>query len=194
MNLSRPLSAAASFFHFLFLHYRMHLPRQRCLSFVPPSDTQKSGIGPIFVVNLDRQPNRWADILRELTCILDAAGKPLSERVIRYSACDAQNDSQQLLDGSNVEPFYTLRDQLFVEPQPLAVPDVFDLARPIRMSPAEVAIARSHIGVWRVVAQSTASYALVLEHDVWFKLDCVRIVDQALREIDITHQPYPAFD
>ena len=128
MNLSKPLSAASRFLHFLFLHYRLHLPRQRCLSFVPPSDAQQSGIGPIFVVNLDRQPNRWADILRELACILDAAGKPLSERVVRYSACDAQNDPQQLLDGSNVEPFYTLGDQLFVEPQPLAVPDVFDLS------------------------------------------------------------------
>ncbi len=194
MNPSRPLSAAARFLHFLFLHYRMHLPRQRCLSFVPPSDPQKSGIGPIFVVNLDRQPNRWADILRELACILDAAGKPLSERVVRYSACDAQNDSQQLLDGSNVEPFYTLGDQLFVEPQPLAVPDVFDLTRPIRMSQAEVAVARSHIGVWRAVAQSTASYALVLEDDVWFERGFGRIVDQAWREMEDTDQAGPAFD
>ncbi|MGA8224830.1 MAG: family 16 glycosylhydrolase [Candidatus Acidiferrales bacterium] len=194
MNLSKPLSAASRFLHFLFLHYRMHLPRQRCLSFVPPSDAQKSGIGPIFVVNLDRQPNRWADILRELACILDAAGKPLSERVVRYSAYDAQNDSQQLLDDSNVKPFYTLGDQLFVEPQPLAVPDVFDLTRPIRMSQAEVAVARSHIGVWRAVAHSTASYALVLEDDVWFDRGFGRIVDQAWREMEDTDQTRPAFD
>ena len=194
MNLSKPLSAAARFLHFLFLHYRMHLPRQRCLSFVPPSDAQKSGIGPIFVINLDRQPNRWADVLRELACILDAAGKPLSERVVRYSACDAQTDSQQLLDGGNVEPFYTLGDQLFVEPQPLAVPDVFDLTRPIRMSRAEVAVARSHIGVWRAVAQSTASYALVLEDDVWFERGFGRIVDQAWREMEDADRTGPAFD
>lgn len=161
---------------------------------MPPSEAQKSGIGPIFVVNLDRQPNRWADIIRELACILDAAGKPLSERVVRHSACDAQNDSQQLLDGSNVEPFYTLGDQLFVEPQPLAVPDVFDLTRPIRMSQAEVAVARSHIGVWRAVAQSTASYALVLEDDVWFERGFGRIVDQAWREMEDMDQTGPAFD
>jgi GR25 family glycosyltransferase involved in LPS biosynthesis len=161
---------------------------------VPLSDSQKSGIGPIFVVNLDRQPNRWADILRELACIRDAAGKPLSERVVRYSACDARNDSQQLHDGGNVEPFYTLGDQLFVEPQPLAVPDIFDLTRPIRMSEAEVAVARSHIGVWRAVAQSTASYALVLEDDVWFERGFGRIVDQAWREMEDTDQTDPAFD
>jgi len=194
MNLSRPLSAAARFLHFLFLHCRMYLPRQRCLSFVPPSDAHKSGIGPIFVVNLDRQPNRWANILRELAGILDATGKPLSERVVRHSACDAQNDSQQLLDGGHVEPFYTLGDQLFVEPQPLAVPDVFDLTRPIRMSQAEVAVASSHIGVWRAVAQSTASYALVLEDDVWFERGFGQMVDQAWREMEDTDLTGPVFD
>jgi GR25 family glycosyltransferase involved in LPS biosynthesis len=194
MNLSRPLGAAARFAHFLFLHYRMRLPRQRCLSFGPLSDGQTSGIGPIFVVNLDRQPNRWTDILRELSCILDAAGKPLSERAVRYSACDAQNESQRLLDGGEVEPFYTLGHQLFVEPQPLAVPDVFDLTRPIRMSQAEVAVAHSHIAVWRAIAQSAASYALVLEDDVWFERGFGRIVDQAWHEMKDTDQTGRAFD
>src|SRR5713226_10278678 len=194
MNRSRPLSAAARLLHFLFLHYRIRLPRQRCISFVPASDTQKSGIGPIFVVNLDRQPKRLADIQRELACILDAAGKPLSERVVRYSACDAQNHSQHSLDGTCVDPFYTLSDQLFVEPQPLALPDVFDLTHPIRMSDAEVAVARSHIGVWRAVAESSASYALVLEDDVWFDRGFGRIVDHAWREMGGTDQTAPAFD
>lgn len=194
MNLTKPLSATVRVLHYLLLQCRRHMPRQQCLAFVPPSDAQKSGIGPIFVVNLDRQPNRWADILRELACILDTAGKPLSERVVRYSACDAQNDSQPLLEGNNVEPFYTLGDQLFVEPQPLAMPDVFDLTRPVRMSQAEVAIACSHIGVWRAVAQSTASYALVLEDDVWFERSFGRIVDQAWREMKDADQTDPLFD
>ena len=139
------------------------------LRFVAASDAQQSGIGPIFVINLDRQPNRWTDMVRELDCILDAAGKPLSERVVRYSACDAQVDPPELLDGADVDPYYTLGDQLFVEPQPHAIPDAFDLERPIRMSQAEIAVARSHIGVWKAIAQSNASYTLVLEDDVWFE-------------------------
>ena len=194
MNLSKPLRAVSRFLHFLFLQYRTHLPRQQCLAFVPPSDAQQSGIGPIFVINLDRQPDRWTDVLRELACILDAAGKPLSERVVRYSACDAQTDAQQLLDGGDIEQFYTLGDQLFVEPQPHAVPDAFDLARPIRMSPAEVAVARSHIGVWKTIAQSTAPYALVLEDDVWFERGFGRIVDQAWHEMEDADRAGPAFD
>jgi GR25 family glycosyltransferase involved in LPS biosynthesis len=194
MNLSKPLRTVSRFLYFLFLQCRMHLPRQQCLAFVPPSDAQQSGIGPIFVINLDRQPDRWTDLLHELAGILDAAGKPLSERVIRYSACDAQTDAKQLLDGGDIESFYTLGDQLFVEPQLHAVPDAFDLTRPIRMSRAEVAVARSHIGVWKTIAQSTAPYALVLEDDVWFERGFGRVVDQAWHEMEDADRTGPAFD
>lgn len=194
MNLSKPLSATVRLLHFLLLQCRRHMPRQQCLAFVPPSADQKSGIGPIFVINLDKQPNRWAEVIRELACILDADGRPLSERVVRYSAYDAQSDTQELLDDGYIEPFYTLADQLFVEPQPLALPDAFDLARPIRMSPAEVAVARSHIDVWKAIAQSSVSYALVLEDDVWFERGFGRIVDQAWREMKDADQTDPVFD
>ena len=123
MNLSKPLNSIARLLHVLYLRCRYRLPPQRCLTFFGASDVQQSGIGLIFVINLDRQPNRWTDMVRELDCILDAAGKPLSERVVRYSACDAQLEPPEFLDGADVDPFYTLGDQLFVEPQPHAVPD-----------------------------------------------------------------------
>ena len=194
MNHSNRLRVASRFLHLVQLQWRTYLPRQQCLTFVPPSDPQPSGIGPIFVINLERQPDRWAQVLRELACILDATGKPLSERAVRYSACDAQTDAQQLLDGNDIEPYYTLGDQLFVEPQPHALPDAFDLAQPIRMSPAEIAVARSHIGVWKAIAQSTAAYALVLEDDVWFERGFGRIVDQAWREMRDADRTCSAFD
>ncbi len=194
MNLSKRPRAVSRFFRFLFLQCRTHLPRQQCLSFVPSLNAQHSGIGPIFVINLDRQPDRWTDVLRELGCILDASGKPLSERVVRYAACDAQMDSDQLLDDGDVEPFYTLGDQLFVEPQPSASPDTFDLTRPIRMSRAEVAVARSHIGVWKAIAQSMAAYALVLEDDAWIERGFGRTIDQAWREMEKADRSNPAFD
>ncbi len=66
--------------------------------------------------------------------------------------------------------------------------------RPIRMSPAEVAIARSHIGVWRTIAQSAAPYALVIEDDVWFDRGFAHIVDQAWREMKDADRADPAFD
>ena len=194
MNLSKPLRSVSCFLHILLLQYRSHLPRKWCRTFLGASDAQRSGIGPVFVINLDRQSNRWTDMVRELDCILDAPGKPLSERVVRYSACDAQVDPSEFPDGADVDPFYTLGDQLFVEPQPHALPDAFDLERPIRMSQSEIAVACSHIGVWKAIAQSSASYALVLEDDVWFKRSFGRILEQAWREMEDADRASPRFD
>jgi GR25 family glycosyltransferase involved in LPS biosynthesis len=194
MNPSKRLRAVPRFLHLLSLQCRTHLPRQQSLTFVPYSDAQQMGIGPIFVINLDRQPDRWTAVLRELACVLDAAGKPLSQRAIRFSACDAQAQEPQMLDERDVQPYYTLADQLFVEPQPHALPDAFDLERPIRMSPAEIAVARSHIGVWKIIAKSTTAYALVLEDDIWLKRRFARIVDQAWLEMEHADRTDPAFD
>src|SRR6266446_7345153 len=194
MNLSKPLSSASRIIHSLLTHARSHLPRQRSLTFGGDSDALRSGIGPIFVINLDRQTSRWTDTVRELGLILDAQGVPLSDRVVRYSACDAQADPPELVDGAMVQPFYTLGDQLFVEPQPHAVPDVFDLECPIRMSQAEVAVACSHIGIWKTIAQSSAPYSLVLEDDVRFERGFGRVLDQAWREMKDADRANPGFD
>ena len=194
MNLSKRLRGASRFLHALLSRCRRCLPRQRCLTFVSPPNSARPGIGPIYVINLDRQPDRWTHVRRELACILDATGRPLSERAVRYSACDAQIDAQRSPAESEIETGYTLGDQLFVEPQPLALPDEFDLARPIRMSPAEVAVARSHLGVWQNIACSAADYALVLEDDVWFKRGFGRLVDQAWGEMEAVGRAGPAFD
>ena len=194
MNLLKPLRSASRLIYVLFFRCRFRLPRQRCHTFLGASNDQQSGIGPIFVINLDRQTNRWADMVRELDRILDASGNPLSERAIRFSACDAQVDPMEFRGSTDVVPFYTLGDQLFVEPQPRAVPDAFDLERPIRMSQAEIAVACSHIGVWKAIAQSSDSYALVLEDDVWFERGFGRTLEQAWREMEDADRASPRFD
>ena len=194
MNRSQPLSSASRIIHSLFSHARSYLPGQQSLTFGGDSDALRSGIGPIFVINLDRQTSRWTDTVRELGRILDAQGMPLSDRVVRHSACDARADPPEFVDGTMVRPFYTLGDQLFVEPQPHAVPDVFDLERPIRMSQAEVAVACSHIGIWKTIAQSSALYSLVLEDDVRFERGFGRILDQAWREMEDADRANPRFD
>jgi GR25 family glycosyltransferase involved in LPS biosynthesis len=194
MNGAKPLRSAFRLAHALFLKCRSWLPRQQCHSFISSIGNPQSGIGSIFVINLDRQPTRWTDMVHELDHVLDAAGKPLSERVIRYSACDGQAYPPNSLEGTDVDPFYTLGDQLFVEPQPLAVPDTFDLERPIRMTQAEIAVALSHIGVWKSIAQSNASYGLVLEDDIWFERGFGKTLDQAWREMEDADRANPKFD
>src|ERR1700733_6435027 len=121
MNLSKPLRIASRLSHSIFLQCRMHLPRKQCFAFVSPTNAHQSGICQTYVINLDRQPDRWADVIRELTCILDAAGKPLTDQAIRFSASDALAATHQVLNFGDIDPFYTLGDQLYVEPQPHAL-------------------------------------------------------------------------
>jgi GR25 family glycosyltransferase involved in LPS biosynthesis len=193
MNLTKPFRTASQIVHYLLLKLRRHLPRRQSDTFVS-ENAERSGVSRIFVINLDRQPERWAEMLSELNCVLDSEGVPLSKRTTRYSAIDSLSASDHKVEPEDVDPSYTLADQLYVEPQPHALPDEFDLARPIRMSPAEIAIASSHIGVWREIAQSAASYALVVEDDVWFERNFTRVVDQAWQELKYADQAKPAFD
>lgn len=194
MNLSKPLSWLSQAIYSMSMRARSFLPRQRSLTFGRATDALRSEIGPIFVINLDRQASRWADMVRELGAISDTRGVPLSGRVVRYSACDAQADPPELLDGTTVQSFYTLADQLFVEPQPNALPDEFDLECPIKMSKAEIAVACSHIGIWKRIAQCGAPYSLVLEDDVRFERGFGRILDHAWREMEDADRSCPQFD
>ncbi len=72
----------------------------------------------------------------------------------------------------------SLADQLFVEPNPLLKGLVDPHERIISMTRQEIAVALSHIGVWRRIAQDDRSYTLVLEDDVTFKRGFARVMDR----------------
>lgn len=182
MNLNRRMLALTRFFYRLGLQARRLLPRQRCHAFGPAHPAERR-IERIHVINLDRQPDRWAEMKRELDQVLDCSGDALTQRTVRFPACDARSFARSPKADDEVGPIYTLRDQLFVEPQPRVLPDRFELDRPIRMSWQEVAVARSHVGVWRLIATGEDAYALVLEDDAWFNWGFGRYVDRAWREL-----------
>jgi GR25 family glycosyltransferase involved in LPS biosynthesis len=181
MNLTKRMFALDRFLYRLGLQARRLLPRQRCHVFGPGAEAER--IGRVYVINLDRQPDRWAAIRRELDQVLDGSGHALSQRTMRFPACDTMSFAGSPRADDEVNPIYTLRDQLFVEPQPRVLPDRFELDRPIRMSWQEVAVARSHIAVWRQIATGEDAYALVLEDDAWFKWGFGQGVDRTWREI-----------
>jgi beta-glucanase (GH16 family)/GR25 family glycosyltransferase involved in LPS biosynthesis len=95
---------------------------------------------------------------------------------------------------SDLVPYYTLGDQLFVEPQPQTLPTQFELEAPIRMSRAEVAVAKSHIQVWRRIAQGPEENALILEDDVWFHPGFARLLDRAWKDLAAESQGGQEFD
>ena len=131
---------------------------------------------------------------QELRLVLDWSGAELWNLTERYAAVDAKNFMQEPLKDADIDPIYTLGEQLFVEPQPLALPTRLELNSPIQMSRPEIAIARSHIDVWRQVAASKHEYVLILEDDVWFQSGFAPHLDQAWGEIEAEGDRISNFD
>jgi GR25 family glycosyltransferase involved in LPS biosynthesis len=173
---------------------RRLLPRKRSQAFGLSSKTGRPRIERVYVINLDRQPARWDEMKRELRRVLDWSGAELHNLTERFAAFDANHFIQEPEKDADVDPIYTLGDQLFVEPQPLALPARFELDSPIRMSRPEIAVARSHINVWRQVAASNHEYVLVLEDDVWFRSGFARQMDLAWGELETEGDRKSHFD
>lgn len=194
MNLSRPLLGPSKLLYRIGVKARRLLPRQKCQTFGPSNAKESARIERIYVINLDRQLDRWTEMGRELGHILDSSGAELANLTVRYPAIDARSFTQSQPKDDEIDPFYTLGDQLLVEPQPRALPDRLELDRPIRMSQPEIAVARSHVGVWRQVAAGEHAYVLVLEDDVCFQGGFARHLDQAWSELEAEGGKAKRFD
>lgn len=190
---SRPKAVINNIFRFWLL-VRKLLPKQRCYCFAAPAVRAGPSIEKIYVINLDREHERWARIVSQLRQVLDASGNNILGLTERYSAVDAAAFEGHLQEHEDIDPIYTLGDQLFVEPQPLTLPTEFSLDASISMSKAEVAIAQSHINIWRKVASGTHPYALILEDDVWFHSKFSRYLDRTWSEVVNSSDRPGAFD
>jgi GR25 family glycosyltransferase involved in LPS biosynthesis len=183
MNLTSPWSAPSKFFFRIALKCRRLKPKKRSQVFGSSNTKEQPRIEHIYVINLNRQPTRWTEMEQELRHVLDWSGVELWNLTERYAAIDAIHFLQEPIKDADINPIYSLGDQLFVEPQPLTLPTQIELNSPIHMSRPEIAVARSHINVWRQVAASNYEYVLVLEDDVWFRSRFVQNLDQAWAEI-----------
>jgi GR25 family glycosyltransferase involved in LPS biosynthesis len=136
----------------------------RCSSF---DGGAANSIPRIYVINLDRERGRWERVRRELERVQGRSGIPLLGLTRRFPAVDARDLTGQPGDDVLV-PSYQLSDQLLVEGRSDVAGEIGAAGRQIAMTPEEVAIALSHIGVWRLMAADQLPFALVLEDDVYF--------------------------
>lgn len=141
--------------------------------------TQKvaNSIQRIYVINLDRNPNRWSQISRELNRIRSSSDEPLFSIARRFSAVDARYIDKET-DSNVLRTEYSLADQLLVEPNPRVRVNAKSQTHRIHMTPQEIAIALSHIKVWKLIASSNVQYTLVLEDDVYFRRNFSRSFDK----------------
>ena len=194
MNLARPPRGAFSHVFRLWLTLRRLRPKRKCRTFGAQGAEKGPRIEKGYVINLNREPGRWSRMEQELRQILDASGAEILNLTERHVAVDANAFSEEPPKDADIDPFYPLGDQLFVEPQPLALPTRLELNAPIRMSRPEIAVARSHIDVWRRIASGKHAYALVIEDDVWFRSGFAEHLDQAWPEIPIHGEKTNNFD
>ena len=136
-------------------------------------------ISSILVVNLDRQPARWRRVLRELSRFRTFEGAPLASITRRLAAVDAR-DGRAVASTADVDSTYRIGHHLYVQPD-ARLERCFGVDEPIRMTPQEVAVARSHVEVWKAVARGPDDYVLVLEDDVWFRRGAAAAIDRGWR-------------
>lgn len=164
-----------------------------CKSFGRTNDQSSEKIQQIYVINLDRETLRWSQMRRELQQIYDGSGKTLFELTRRFSAIDAK-DYTESPSESVIEPLYSLADQIYVEPQPAILTGWINIDQPVKMTRQEVAVALSHIEVWRRIASGGHKYTLVLEDDVCFHRNFAQFTDQAWKDLREAHGHLFPFD
>ena len=147
----------------------------------------------IYVINLDRRPDRWQRVRRELDRFRDRHGERLSAIARRFSAVDARY-LEATPDLAVLVPRFTLADQLTVDPSPLLRIDDEARAREIKMTKQEVAVALSHIEVWKLIAHGDVPCALVLEDDVFMTYGFARDLETTWSSLTPSGADEPDFD
>jgi len=171
------------------LNIRYLFGKQICKTF---HQYQENKVSHIYVINLDRQVNRWNKMKRELSYILDASRIPLSRSTSHISAVDAR-EFDKTTEADDVINIYSLGQQLFVDPRRL-LPPKLDLDEEIKMSRQEVAVALSHIKVWKEIVASDNEYSLVLEDDVYFEHSFGNDLDRIWNQLFKSHKNLTPFE
>jgi GR25 family glycosyltransferase involved in LPS biosynthesis len=166
--------------HKLMLHMRLLDTNTKANSFAATNINDT--IQRVYVINLDRKPDRWRQVKQELGRIRDRSGAPLSSITRRLSAIDARHLEGETNDKVLL-PYYSLADHLLVEPSPRVRVDAKSRARRINMTRQEIAVALSHIEAWKLIAASDVPYTLVLEDDVYFRRGFAQNIDSVWRAI-----------
>jgi GR25 family glycosyltransferase involved in LPS biosynthesis len=131
------------------------------------SRKEKGTLQRIYVINLDRKPDRWKKMRAELSRFRGLHNERLTAIARRFSAIDARymrSDSAP----TGLDVTFTLAEQLAVHPNPLLEIDDTTRNITITMTRQEQAVALSHIEVWKLIANGDVPSALILEDDVVF--------------------------
>lgn len=104
-----------------------------------------SKINKVFIINLERQTERWELIKKELKSIPTYEDTNLLNFSERFHAIDAK---KEILTNQKINSTYKLEDQYFVDPDPRLLNIIREKEINIELTNQETAVALSHISVW----------------------------------------------
>lgn len=145
------------------------------------SQVNSDKVSRIYVINLDRKPQRWKQISKELKRIFIDKSKTLFSLTRRFSAIDAKYLGENI-DRNFIITKYSLADQLTVEPNDKVSDQLDTQSIIIDMTPQEIAIALSHIEIWNLISKADKNYTLILEDDIHFKYGFSRKIDNIWKQ------------
>jgi GR25 family glycosyltransferase involved in LPS biosynthesis len=147
------------------------------------------GIAKALVLNLDRQPARWDRFVEMVEHVRLGHGSSLRDLCERVSAVDGLTTPLGEF-SADVARTYTLADFYSVDPQPFLDHLVNRDGIVIQTSPQELAVAESHLRVWRRVAAGE-EVVLVMEDDAEFGPHFAADLDTLWDELlDVTPDGY----
>jgi len=193
MNEATYLAPIVRFGYRLILHTRHVGWKRNCIAFCGSDDNHARAIQRVYVINLDRHDHRWSRIKRELGNVYDVFGKHIMAISRRFSAVDARYYKGPP-NSAELRTNYSLADQLYVDPDPASSPENELRQQCVKMTLQEVAVALSHIRIWRLIAEGKHPYTLVLEDDVTFRRCFSRDLNRAWTELLNSHNLSDDFD
>lgn len=193
MNEATYLSPIVRFWYRLMLHTRHIGVNRSCTAFCSSDGNQVRAIQRVYVINLDRHDSRWHQMKQELINVYDIFGVHIKAIARRFSAVDARYYKGPP-DNAELKTNYSLADQLHVDPILLSSLENEIRNQYVEMTPQEVAIALSHIDIWKLIACGEHRYSLVLEDDVIFHRSFSCDLSRAWTELMKISDPSNDFD
>jgi GR25 family glycosyltransferase involved in LPS biosynthesis len=175
------------------IRFRARILDRHSRTTVFSSERALQAIQRIYVINLDRNPERWRRLQRELDRFRGRDDQPLSSMTRRFAAVDARYMESRLCDDTII-PSFTLAEQLSVDPNPHLPINREAHDHIIYMTRQEIAIALSHIELWKRIANGDDPTVLVLEDDTYMPMGFVRNLEATWSEIETDELGNPSFD
>jgi GR25 family glycosyltransferase involved in LPS biosynthesis len=128
---------------------------------------ESAEISRVLVINLDRQRQRWDEFQNGVQAIQVQEGKRLASLIERIKAIDGLATPVCSYVASEITRAYSLEDFYFVDPQPILSRLMNRNGVIIEATPQEMAVAQSHLNVWKQIAGSKQT-TMVVEDDARF--------------------------